>query len=423
MIFNEVTDNGIRVVGEIMPSYRSVALGIWVSAGPVYECDNERGISHFIEHMLFKGTKNRTAEQIAVEMDMLGGNLNAFTAKECTCFYVKVLDKHLATAADILSDMLHNPKLDKEDVEREAGVICEEILMNEDSPEDVAHEKLSATYYEGSPLAYPILGTYDSVKAITSEDMQSYMDRMYVPNNIVIACAGNFSRDELIKIVNEKFCDKKTGENVSCVESPTITTRKFASVKKDIEQAQVCLALPGYSIDDRLQYPLLVLNNCIGGTMSSRLFQSIREKRGLAYSVYSFVSSYSTSGYFSLYAGTGEAQAKLVIELMLNELKNIKESGISEEEFTRNKNQLRDSFIINQESTSAHSSALGKAMLLRNKVFSPDDVLKRLEAVTMDDIREVIDKTIDFDRMAGVVVSRNKDNIFEGIEKLIMEYK
>ncbi|NLB61059.1 MAG: insulinase family protein, partial [Clostridiales bacterium] len=183
MIFSEVTSNGIRVVGEIMPSYQSVSLGIWVAAGPIYEQDGERGISHFIEHMLFKGTKNRTAEQIAIEMDMLGGNLNAFTAKECTCFYVKVLDKHLAVAADILSDMLHNPRLDKEDIEREAGVICEEILMNEDSPEDVAHEKLNSIYYEGSPLALPILGTYDSVRAMTDDDMKKYMSRMYTPNN------------------------------------------------------------------------------------------------------------------------------------------------------------------------------------------------------------------------------------------------
>lgn len=422
-VFENKLENGVRVVGETIPHFSSVSLGVWIGAGSICERENEGGISHFIEHMLFKSTKNRTPEQIAVEMDSIGGNLNAFTAKECTCYYAKTLGRDLKIAAEILSDMIHNPLLSDDDIELEKGVVCEEIAMTDDSPEDLVHETLCAVSYEGTPVSKPITGTRESVQSFDRDMLLSYMDRLYTPENMVIACAGNVHEQELMEILEQSFKKpyKKAPEKPVCGEF--INKKRFECVHKDVEQAHIALSLPGVPLGDPLQYPVHILNNVLGGSMSSRLFQNIREKRGLAYSVYSYTSFYRGTGYLSLYAGTNSSQANDVVEQMLRELRTIKRDGITREEFERSKRQLKNSFLMGQESTTSRSSALGKSMIIRGRVYSPEEILSELERVTQDDVQKAIEYIMDFERSALVLVGKRSGAMDEAnIEKAFMEF-
>lgn len=406
MIFRDTLENGIRVIAEQMPHYRSVSMGVWVDAGSICEQGQELGSSHFIEHMLFKGTEKRSAQDIAAEMDAIGGNLNAFTAKECTCYYAKVLGEHLDKAADVLSDIVRHSRFDEEDIEREKGVVLEEILMTEDSPEDVAHENLCELLYENQPLATPILGTEETVRSFSRDSLLSYMGRHYMPNNTVISCAGSFERDKLMDTLNACFCGGGTGERAGRGGSVLPGGKRFRAVKKDIEQVHLCIGFPGFALEEAGHYPLFVLNNALGGSMSSRLFQSIREERGLAYSVYSYPSSYKDTGYFALYAGTGENTADEVTALILKELEDIRKNGITKEEFLRSKDQLKGSYMLGQESTSARSNAIGKMELLLGKVSTEEEVIRRIEEITLDDVMAIIPKVLDPDAMCASVVGR-----------------
>ena len=422
MVFRDKLENGIRVIGEPMPHYRSVSMGVWVDAGSVCENEAEAGASHFIEHMLFKGTERRTAAEIAAEMDAIGGNLNAFTAKECTCFYAKVLDEHLPRAADMLADLLRNSKFDEADIEREKGVVCEEILMTEDSPEDMAHETLCALLYENTPLAKPILGTQESVRSFTRETLMDYMGRHYMPNNIVISCAGHFEREALMDALNRYFAGGGMGERSPRKVSTLSGGHRFRAVEKDIEQVHLCLGFPGFALDEDGQYALFVLNNALGGSMSSRLFQSIREARGLAYSVYSYPSSYTETGYFALYAGTGEGTAEQVTALTLEELEKLRKNGLTKEEFIRSKEQLKGSYMLGQESTSARSNAIGKMELLRGRVYSEEEIMQRIERITMDDVQAILPKVLDANAMCASAVGR-VENIAEKLQKMLQPGK
>ncbi|MEG1547202.1 MAG: pitrilysin family protein [Clostridia bacterium] len=419
MVFFDKLDNGVSIVTECMPSFRSVSMGVWIGAGSIYEDANTRGASHFIEHMLFKGTQRRTARDIAAQMDAIGGNLNAFTAKECTCFYAKVLDEHMEKAADMLADILCFSKFDEDDMRREKGVVCEEILMMEDSPEDLVHEKLCESIYTGTPLSLPILGTEKSVSAFTRDDLMGYMDAHYVSGNIVIACAGNFNMDNLRAILAQSFGSIKSGKPQAAPKSAIRSGIDFKAINKDTEQTHICMGLPGYATDSDGQYALCVLNNALGGSMSSRLFQKIREERGLAYSVYSYPSSYADSGYFTLYAGTGEAQTQKVCELMLDEVRSIKRDGITQDELIRSKEQLKGSFMLGQESTSARANAIGKSYLAHGKIYSEEEIMQRIERVSMDDIMGIVPYVFDFSRMAVTLVGRNKDT--ESIKTMVTE--
>ena len=422
MVFRDKLANGIRVIGEPMPHYRSVSMGVWVDAGSVCENEAEAGASHFIEHMLFKGTERRTAAEIAAEMDAIGGNLNAFTAKECTCFYAKVLDEHLPRAADMLADLLRNSKFDEADIEREKGVVCEEILMTEDSPEDMAHETLCALLYEDTPLAKPILGTQESVRSFTRETLMDYMGRHYMPNNIVISCAGHFEREALMDALNRYFAGGGMGERSPRKVSTLSGGHRFRAVEKDIEQVHLCLGFPGFALDEDGQYALFVLNNALGGSMSSRLFQSIREARGLAYSVYSYPSSYTETGYFALYAGTGEGTAEQVTALILEELEKLRKNGLTKEEFIRSKEQLKGSYMLGQESSSARSNAIGKMELLRGRVYSEEEIMQRIERITMDDVQAILPKVLDANAMCASAVGR-VENIAEKLQKMLQPGK
>ena len=402
-----------------MPQYRSVSLGVWVKTGSVRETAAESGASHFIEHMLFKGTSTRSASDIAAQMDSIGGTINAFTSKECTCFYAKVLDEHAAFAANLLADLLMNSRFDPEDIRKEQGVVCEEILMMEDSPEDLAHETMSDLYYQGDPLARPILGTQDSVNSFTQESLFEYMRRCYGPENIVIACAGSLREAEMTAILEDAFCSHSGGGALAPVISSAPGGIRFRAVEKDVEQVHICLGMPGYAIDEPNQYPLFVLNNALGGSMSSRLFQTIREERGLAYSVYSYPMSYVTTGCFALYAGTGERQAKQVIELMLEELDKVRGNGLTQEEFLRSKQQLKGNFLLGQESTSGRMNALGKSELLLGRVYSEEERVEQIEGIQMEDVLAILPHVFKKDNLCLAVVGRTAQKA-EELRSLIL---
>lgn len=417
LIYRETLKNGLRIVGERMENYRSVSVGCWVGAGSVYEAagncgaGSESGVSHFIEHMLFKGTYKRSAERIAEEIDALGGNLNAFTSKECTCFYVKVINENLSAAVELLADLVCSSRLDEDDIEREKGVVIEEIAMNEDSPEDLAHESLCTLYYGSEPHAWPVLGTEESVGALDRSMLRAYMARRYRPENIVISAAGNFDPETFRRAVEEAF----TFDNILSAKPDMPDAgrpkdggegKRSLFINKDIEQMHIALAFPGFATESEEQYPLYMLNNAVGGSMSSRLFQSIREKNGLAYSVYSAPTYFTGSGYFTLYAGTGEKQAAQVLELMLREYLRVRREGITSDEIERSKRQMRTGFLLGRESTSAHSSALGRSELFGTRYLSDDEVLEKIDAVTTDSVNAILPTVCDIARMKSVAVGR-----------------
>lgn len=406
MIVQKTLNNGIRVVMEPMQGVRSVAIGVWVHAGSVRESAEEAGASHFIEHMVFKGTPSRSAADIAAEMDNIGGTLNAFTSKECTCYYAKVLDEHLPVAADLLADIVFRSEFAEDELEKERHVILEEILMTEDSPEDVCGETAAALFFEGDPLALPILGSKENIRSISRDCLLSYKQRHYVPNNIVISCAGSFDPNSLLPLLESAFDLNKSDTVAEPLVQQYAGGRRFRFVKKDTEQIHLTLALPGFARDLPEQYALAVLSNIIGGSMSSRLFQSIREKRGLAYSVYSYPMCYANTGTFMLYAGTGEQQAAEVVRLMRKELADIRENGVTETEFLRCREQLKGSYLLGMESSSAHMNALGKVALLQNREYSEEETLRRIECVTIEDIRRIVPTVLDESNLCAAFAGR-----------------
>lgn len=384
--------NGIRVMTEHMDSVRSVALGVWVNAGSVFETEADAGISHFIEHMLFKGTEKRSASDIAAEADAIGANLNAFTAKECTCFHIKALDEDLETAIEMLSDIVLNSMLESSQMDRERGVVIEEIAMTEDSPEDIVFDRASEQLFWGTPIESEILGTEETVRNLTRDDLIGYMQRHYTAENIVIAVAGSFERATLIALLERYFKDAVHGERYA---APAVSIRegfRSALVKKDVEQINLCLALPGAALGTDAYFAQAVLSNALGGSMSSRLFQNIREERGLAYSVYAYPMAYRGAGSLCFYAGCTEGQASEVLSLLLGELDDVKRNGISEDEFIRAKQQLKGSYLLGMESSMAHMSALGKTALLLEKEYDLSATLNRMECVTMEAVREAAEK-------------------------------
>lgn len=398
--------NGVRVAMDRMENVRSVSIGIWVNTGSVREAANEGGASHFIEHMAFKGTNQRTAEQIAAEMDAIGGSLNAFTSKECTCFYAKVLDEHLPIAIDVLTDITFHATFDSEELERERRVILEEILMTEDSPEDLTAERANTLFFQDDPLARPILGTRESVTAFDRDSLLSYRQAHYTPRNTVVACAGHFDEDALMRLLEEALgLDHSDASALPLVQAYPGGARAEC-IQKDIEQVHLTLMLPGYARDAADQYPLAVLSNIVGGSMSSRLFQTIREQRGLAYSIYSYPIYYAATGTFALYAGTGESQAVEVVRLMREELDRIRQHGVTQEEVARCKAQLKGSYLLGLEGSGARMNVIGKVALLQNREYREEDTLKHIECVTIDDILRVIPTVLDESQMCASFVGR-----------------
>jgi len=382
-------DNGLRVVSRIMPHASSVTICFFVRTGAIYERGRQKGLSHFIEHMLFKGTKNRTTADISKAIDGVGGQMNAYTAKELTCFHVRVLRENLALAMDILCDMLWNSSLNPEDIEREKSVVLEEISMVADTPDDVVHEMLNAAFFHGHPLATPILGTPRTVRGFTREDIVDYMNLHYTPSNMVVSVAGDFSPPEL-----NALCEKYLAHRPACQHRLRTRPHVYAPpgsplvCPKPIEQVHVCLGYPGlaYGTDT---YPLLVLNNILGGGMSGWLFQTIREERGLAYSVFSYPSFFCRGGLYTLYAGTNRENAPECVRLMLEQVKKMAQGDFTQDEFQCAWQQMKGTYLLGQDSTAGHAQSIGRNLLLLNRLFEEKNILRRMHAVTPDGVRNL----------------------------------
>lgn len=388
----ETYPNGIRLLTEEVPHVRSVSLGIWVRVGSRDETPDLSGISHFMEHMFFKGTSRRTARDIAEALESVGGQLNAFTTKEYTCFYSRALDEHLDLALDVLSDMFFNSLFDPKDIETERKVVLEEIKMYEDSPDEIIHDLFARTLWQGHPLGRPILGNVDAINDINREKLLEYHNQKYSPGNIVISAAGRISHNELAEKIHPIFGDWGRSSQPADYKAPVSQLRAVASHKKETEQVQICLGVPGLMQSDERVYELYVLNNILGGGVSSRLFQEIREQRGLAYSVYSYHSAYRDSGLFSIYAGTSPKNRDEVIKLVLDELNHIKREGIREEELKKSREQIKGSIYLGLESVSNRMTRLGKSEIYHDRVIDPDEIIDKIGRVTVDKVKDLADQ-------------------------------
>jgi predicted Zn-dependent peptidase len=388
MIIRDALDNGIRLVTESMSHVRSVSLGVWLTRGSRHESDPEAGIAHFVEHMLFKGTASRTAEEIAQAVDSIGGQLDAFTAKEYASYYVKVLDQHLPLAVDILSDIVLRPAFHEVDIDREKKVVLEEIKMVEDTPDDLVHELFTQSFWEGHPLGRPILGTKETVESLTQRKLRDHFGGAYVAQNLIISAAGNLEhgwvRDALEKAFNEM---PSAGPDAAIV--PPTVVPKILIRGKDLEQSHVCVGVSSYPQHHDDRYASYVLNTMLGGSMSSRLFQNIREKRGLAYSVFSGLNAYRDAGALTIYAGCANDAVGDVIDLIVGELRTIKQSDVPDTELRRAKDHLKGSVMLSLENTASRMSHLARQEIYFDRQFSLDETLEGIERVTPGDARRV----------------------------------
>ena len=386
--------NGLRVVGERIPHFRSVSVGLWIGTGSQHERNDEAGLSHFLEHMVFKGTEKRSARQIAEEMDAVGGQLNAFTSKECTCFYAKTVDEHLDLAMDVVCDLATHPTFDPKELEKEKGVVLEEISMAEDTPEDLVHEILMLANYGDQPVARPILGTAEKISGYRRENLANYWSAMYRPQNAVLSIAGNYDWERVQALLKEHLgaweCEglRAHGCDTQSV-APTCLARE-----KEIEQVHICLGFPGLSIGDPRNYELSLFNSVYGGAMSSRLFQKIREESGMAYTVYSYPNAYTDCGMLSVYAATNPDTAVQVYEQILEVTRAFTREGLTREEFNMAREQLKASFILGSESTSSRMQSNGRRMLLMNETRTESEVIDRVNAITFESANELMRATL-----------------------------
>jgi predicted Zn-dependent peptidase len=389
-----VLPGGLRVVTETMPTVRSVAFGIWVGVGSRDEAPGLAGSSHFLEHLLFKGTKRRNALEIAAVMDAVGGEMNAFTAKEYTCYYARVLDSDLPLAVDVVSDMVTSSLITTDDFESERGVILEEIAMHDDAPDDIVHDAFAKAIFGDHPLGRPVLGTVDSIEAVSRTSVNGYYRRRYKPSQMVVAVAGNLDHNTVVRLVRKAFAgylDDTSAEPAA----PRMGSRPpamFGGVqvtRRPTEQANLVLGTGGLSRSDERRFALGVLNNALGGGMSSRLFQEVRERRGLAYSVYSYHSQYADTGLFGVYAGCAPSRVNEVLSLCREQLDAVATHGVTAEEIARGKGQLKGSLVLGLEDTGSRMSRLGKGELVYGEQLTVDEVIARIDAVTPDDVRSV----------------------------------
>ena len=388
-----VLDGGLRVVSEYLPSVRSVALGIWASVGSRDEDAAHAGATHYLEHLLFKGTRKRTALDISSAIDAVGGELNAFTSKEYTCYYARVLDADLPLAVDVVSDMVIASVIAPKEVDAERGVILEEIAMNDDDPSDVVHEAFMAKLFGDTPLGRPILGTADSINKITRSQIADHYAARYGPEDLVVAAAGGVDHDRLVQLAGEAFGPvlRDASPRPPRLSGPGVAEpgTGVRLVSRSIEQANVILGSEGLARTDDRRFALGVLNAALGGGMSSRLFQEVREKRGLAYSVYSFTSQYADTGMFGVYAGCQPAKADEVLAISREEIEKVVAHGLTDDELVRGKGQMRGQLVLGLEDPASRMSRLGKSELVYDRLEPVDEILGKIEAVTHDDVREV----------------------------------
>ena len=381
--------NGLTVITEQMQHIRSASIGVWLQTGSRDEDPEWNGISHFIEHMVFKGTQHRTAEEIARQVDSIGGNMDAFTAKECICFNVKVLDEHVPVALDILSDLVLNPIFDASDIARERGVIMEEIKMDEDNPDYLVHEIFTQNFWKDHPLGKPILGTKETVKRFEREPVLKAYGHRFAPGNIIVSAAGHLEHDGFVELVRRHFEHMKPMSNGFHSSTPKISSRIILRNKKALEQVQLCIGVPAHPIAHEKRHAGYVLNTLLGGGMSSRLFQNIRERQGLAYSIYSDLNPYRDTGCLAVYAGTSLASASKVVQSVVSEFRKLKTESVPEEELSRSKAQLKGSLMLSLESSTSRMSNLARQEMYFDRFYDLDELIERIEAVTAEDLTKL----------------------------------
>ena len=401
-----VLPNGLTVLTERMDHLRSVAMGVWIKSGSRCEAPEINGISHFVEHMLFKGTRSRSAQRIAREMDSIGGNLDAFTSKETICFNVKSLSDHVPIALDILTDLVMNPTFAPPDIERERGVILEEIKIDEDNPDVLVHELFTQSFWKGHPLGKPILGTTETVARLGQQQLFAYHGDCFHGGNMVFSAAGNLDHDRFTAAVAEKFAALAGGDAPQEQSAPEPSARITLRNKKALEQVQICLGVPSPPITDESRYAALILNTILGGGVSSRLFQTIREERGLAYSIYSDLSPYRDTGNLCVYAGTSTNKALEVVDLVLAEFRSLKEAQVAEEELTRAKDQVKGNILLGLESSNARMANLARQEMYFHQFFSAEEVIARIEEVTADHVQAMAHRLFQPESIAVTLLGR-----------------
>ena len=395
--------NGVRIVSEEIPYVRSISVGIWVGAGSRFELPEENGITHFIEHMLFKGTKTRTARQIAEEFDRIGGELNAFTSKENTCYYAKVLDHHGELAVSILADMFFNSTFDPIELDKERQVVLEEILMSEDAPDDDVHEQLWRVMYPTDALGLPILGTNKTLSTFTADTIRQYMEKFYFPENIVVSVAGNVTKELLLHIEQLFGRYERSSKAVDTkLTYPSFNSGRFVK-ERDVEQSHLAISYPAIGVKDPKINSFIALNNIVGGNMSSRLFQEVREERGLAYTIFSYQSCYEDVGAFTIYGGTNNQQLSNMHETINTTLQKVRNDGISETELLNAKEQLKGSFVLGLESTNSRMSRNGRNELIHRRHKSIDEILADIDEVSMDKVDELIQSILSTDPAISII--------------------
>ena len=404
MIKIEKLNCGTTLIMEKTDYVQSAALGIWVKAGARDETDDVSGVSHFIEHMMFKGTDKRTAREIASDVDKIGGMFNAFTGKEATCYYIKTLSSNIYQGAEILLDMLTGSRFDPEEMEKERKVIYEEIKMVKDSPDDDVYDTISELVASGNPLGRNFLGTPESLAGIDRNKLVGYLNDKYARDSIVIAVAGNFDENRIKELFEERLNSLKAEKVIRTADIQPYK-QSFDVKVRDIEQTHICLATPAVSLDDKRYYAFVLMNSILGGSMSSRLFQNIREEKGLAYSVCSMNSFSSDWGFFSIYAGVAHDKVKDTLDAIRYELENMREKGVSDEELSMAKEQMKSSYIFGLENINSRMFSIGKNLLLLGKVYSPDEVLAGFDNVTRADILEAAEIIGDYSSYCGASVT------------------
>jgi len=403
-IRREVLPNGLTLITEEMQHIRSVSIGIWIKTGSRDEDLQWNGISHFIEHMVFKGTKNRSAEDIARQVDSIGGNMDAFTAKECVCFNVKVLDEHMPIAMDVLSDLVLNPVFDVQDIGRERGVILEEIKMDEDNPDYLVHEIFTQNFWKDHPLGKPILGTKDTVKKFEREPVLDFYKQRFAPGNLIICAAGHLQHEQFVDLVRKHFGDMKPMSNGFYSSQPKVVSRIILRNKKALEQVQICVGVPSHPIAHEKRHASYILNTLLGGGMSSRLFQNIRERQGLAYAIYSDLSPYRDTGCLSVYAGTSRESAAKVVRSVVSEFRKLKSDVVSGEELRRAKDQLKGSLMLSLESSTARMSNLARQEMYFDRFYTLDELIEKIESVTAEELQGLANEFFQTDSIAVTVL-------------------
>ena len=403
-IHREVLPNGLTVITEQMEHIRSISIGIWIKTGSRDEDPQWNGISHFIEHMVFKGTKHRTAEEIARQVDSIGGNMDAFTAKECICFNVKVLDEHLPVALDVLSDLVLNPVFDVQDIGRERGVILEEIKMDEDNPDYLVHEIFTQNFWKDHPLGKPILGTRDTVRKFEQPVVLDSYSQRFAPGNLIVSAAGHLDHHKFVELVAKHFQHMKPFTNGFHSQPPKVVSRIIMRNKKALEQVQICMGVPSHPIAHEKRYASYILNTLLGGGMSSRLFQNIRERQGLAYAIYSDLNPYRDTGCLCVYAGTSRESAAKVVQSVVSEFRNLKTEPVPEEELRRAKDQLKGSLMLSLESSTARMSNLARQEMYFDRFYGLDELIENIETVTTEDLQMLANDYFRGDSVAVTVL-------------------